>query len=123
MDVSKQSLALILGAVVPLFLVWAALHDISRGDSDLFEYAGLAIGVAVLAVIHRKASRILARREKLVWLAFSTAVLLLFDLSALSARVNPKYVNDVAAGSAFLFVSLPLLGYFGYHLVRTSFFR
>ena len=62
--------------------------------------------------------RILAPREKLVWLAFFTDVLLLFDLSALSASVNPKYANDLAAGSVFLTVSVPLLAYFGYHLVR-----
>lgn len=104
------------GATCMLYLVWAALHDISRADGSDYtlEYALLALSVPVFALIYRKAFRILTTRGKLAWLAATAGVLLLFDLSALSARLNPKYANDVVVGTTFLAAGLPLLGYVGY---------
>jgi membrane protease YdiL (CAAX protease family) len=100
------------GALLALFLVYAALHDISRaGESDYTaEYIGLAIGAVGLAYIHRQALRMLAPKRRRIWLWVMIGVMALFDLAALSASLNPKYPNDRAVGTAFLAVTLPLLG-------------
>lgn len=103
---------LVLCALLALFLVYAALHGISRaGESDYtVEYIALAIGAVALAYIHSQAVRRLAPKRRRVWLWGMIGVMALFDLAALNARLNPKYPNDRAVGTAFLAVTLPLLG-------------
>ena len=102
---------LVLCALVALFFVWGALHDISRGDESDYtlEYIALAIGAVGVAFIHRQALRILAPKRRRVWIWVTIGVIALFDLAALSARLNPKYPNDRAVATAFLAVTLPLL--------------
>jgi hypothetical protein len=100
------------GALLAVFLVYGALHDISRADESDYaaEYAALAIGGAALAYIHHKALRILTPKARRAWLWVTIGVIVLFDLAALSVRLNPKYPNDAVVGTAFLAVTLPLLG-------------
>ena len=107
------------GALLALFFVWGALHDISRGDESDYtaEYIALAIGAVGLAFIHRQALRILAPKRRRVWLWVMIGVMALFDLAALSARLNPKYPNDQAVGTAFLAVTLPLLALVCYQAI------
>jgi hypothetical protein len=110
----------ILSTLFVFFLVFAALHDISRADqtSYIAEYAALVISGAAFAFIYRKACQVLTFKSKLVWLALTGVLILLFDLAALEARLHPKYPNDWVVGSAFLAVTLPLLGLLGYQLIR-----
>ena len=70
-----------------------------------------------LAFIHRQALRILAPKRRRVWLWSMIGVMALFDLAALSARLNPKYPNDRAVGTVFLAVTLPLLGLVCYQAI------
>jgi hypothetical protein len=107
------------GALLALFFVYAALHDISRaGESDYTaEYIGLAVGVVGLVYIHRQALRILAPKRRRVWLWVTIGVMALFELAALNARLYPKYPNDRAVGTAFLAVTLPLLALVCYQAI------
>ena len=103
---------LVAGALLPLYLVFAALHDISRADESDYtlEYICLALGAVGLAYIHRQALRTLTPKRRRMWLWAAIAVIALFDAAALSARLNPKYPNDAVVGTAFLAATLPLLG-------------
>jgi hypothetical protein len=107
------------GALLALFFVYAALHDISRaGESDYTaEYIGLAVGAVGLVYIHRQALRILAPKRRRVWLWVTIGVMALFELAALNARLNPKYPNDRAVGTTFLAVTLPLLALVCYQAI------
>ena len=103
---------LVPGALLALFFVYGALHDISRADQSDYtaEYAGLAVGAVALVYIHSQVLRMLAPKRRRIWLWVTFGVMALFDVAALSARLNPKYPNDRAVGTAFLAVTLPLLG-------------
>lgn len=103
---------LVSGALLALFFVYAALHDISRADESdyTFEYIALALGAAALIYIHRLALRKLAPKRRRVWLWAIIGVIALIDLAALNARLSPKYPNDRAVGTAVLAATLPLLG-------------
>jgi hypothetical protein len=107
------------GALLALFFVYAALHDISRaGESDYTaEYIGLAVGAVGLVYIHRQALRILAPKRRRVWFWVTIGVMALFELAALNARLYPKYPNDRAVGTAFLAVTLPLLALVCYQAI------
>ncbi len=107
------------GALLALFFVYAALHDISRADESDYtaEYIGLAVGAVGLVYIHRQALRILAPKRRRVWLWVTIGVMALFELAALNARLNPKYPNDRAVGTAFLAVTLPLLALVCYQAI------
>ncbi len=109
-------------AILTWALVWAALHDISRSAaSDLtLEYAVLAISVPVFALVYGLAFRMLDSRGKTAWLGVTLGVLIVFDLSAASARFRPQYPNDFAVGSAFLAASLPVLAILSYRLLRMT---
>lgn len=114
--------AAILCSLLLLYLVWAALHDICRADETDYtlEYSVLALAVFALAFIHRWVFRSLTDKGKLVWLSAAAAIVLLFDLAAISATFRPKYPNDAAVGTAFLAISLPLLGFVCYRTVRVA---
>jgi|GEM_PF-6376959 hypothetical protein len=100
------------GALLALCCVWAALRDISRGDESNYtlEYIFLALGAAGLFYIHRQAMRILAFRARRAWRWTAIGLLALFDVAAVSVRLYPKYPNDVVVATAFLAVTLPVLG-------------
>lgn len=103
---------LISGALLSLFLVYAALHDISRADESDYtlEYICLGLGAVGLVFVHRQALRTLAPKRRRVWLWAAIGVVALLDAAALSAHLNPKYPNDAVVGTLFLAATLPLLG-------------
>ncbi len=49
------------------YLVWAALHDIIRGDVHTAEYVGLGLGVAALVAVSHGALRLLSAKARAVW--------------------------------------------------------
>ncbi len=99
-------------AVLSLYFVWAALHDIARGgESDYtLEYVFLALGVLALVFIHRMLLRMFTPNGRRVWRWVAIGVLLIVDAGALASRMNPKFPNDVVVGTAVLAATLPLLG-------------
>ncbi|MCE5309516.1 MAG: hypothetical protein LLG20_17880 [Acidobacteriales bacterium] len=100
------------GALIALYFIWAAGHDISRGDESNYtlEYIFLALGAAGLFFIHRQAMRILTFKARRAWLWITIGLIALSDVAALSTRLHPKYPNDAVVGTAFLAVTLPVLG-------------
>jgi len=112
---------LVPSAVLMLYLIWAAGHDISRANSTdcTLEYSVLLLSVTALAVIWRKALQILGRRGRIAWLGATAAILVLYSLSALSASLNPKFGNDFIVGLVGLFVLFPLLGYVSHRFAIT----
>ena len=109
------------GTLLVFYLVWAALHDIARGERDpRFEYGVLAVSVPAFALLYRMALRLLRPQAKTAWLGGTGVLVLLFDLAALSARLRPRYPLDPMLGSLFLAVGLPLLVLISHHLVREA---
>ncbi len=103
---------LIGGALIAMYCIWAAGHDISRGDESNYtlEYIVLALGAAGLFYIHRQAMRILAFKARRAWLWITIGLIALSDVAAVSVRLHPKYPNDAIVATAFLAVTLPVLG-------------
>ncbi len=93
--------------------------DSSETDYTL-EYGVLALAVPAFALVHRWVFPALTSKGKLTWLSAAAAIILLFDLAALSAKFQPKYPNDAAVGTAFLALSLPLLGWVCYRVARAG---
>ena len=99
------------------FIIWAALHDIARGDAGI-EYIALAAGAVAFGLLYRAAVRHLDRKTRLAWLLGTGLLILLFDVAAVSSRMNPKYPLDALVASWFLAVGLPALAAVVVHAAR-----
>jgi hypothetical protein len=113
--------AITIGTVAVFYIVFAALHDISRADEIDYtlEYSFLALCVPAFVFLYRKAMRVLGDKGRIAWLTFAASMVLLFDLAAVSSVLHPKYGNDRSVGVSFLVVALPVAGLMMYHLARS----
>jgi hypothetical protein len=110
--------AISVATLVVFYLVWGALHDIARGEADTtLECGALVLAVPAFAFLYRAALR-LAPRARSVWFAGAGLTVLLFDLAAANAMLNPKYPRDAELAGLFLAAGLPLLALIAFHLLR-----
>ena len=84
------------------------------------ERAALIAAAISLVLLYRQALRHLALRERILWLGGTGAMVLLFDLAALSARLHPVNRNDPAISSFVLLAGLPLLALFCRRIYRLT---
>jgi drug/metabolite transporter (DMT)-like permease len=106
-------------ATILLYVIWAALHDIARGDSDIVEFTAVAIAVPALFALSAAALRHMAPRGRRRWLIAAAGLLALFVAAGLSSALAPKYPNDVPVALAVLAVALPSIAYTAWRL-RTA---
>ena len=110
--------AIALCTLIWSFFVWAAMHDLARGDEGTLEWIVLAICAVAFPLLFRSAVRTLAPHAKVAWLIGAGLLLGLFSAGAVRALTHPKYHKDPMLASIFLLAGVPALALIGYHLVR-----
>jgi hypothetical protein len=112
--------AMLTGAMVLFYFVWAAMHDIAHGDEGTIEWIGLAVCALAFAGLYRLALRHLSPKAKLIWFITMGLLFSLFSVAAAAAIARPKYDKDPLLATTFLIAAVPVLGLIGYHLMREA---
>jgi hypothetical protein len=108
------------GTLILFFFVWAALHDVARGDEGSLEWTIFGLCILAFPLLYLLALKRLTPRGQLKWLIGTGVLIALFSAGAASLTLWPKSPQDPIVGLTFLTVGLPVLPVIGYHARRSA---